>query len=913
MLNLKLRSLFIFILGILGASAPTWAQTELPLNNLRVTNRAQCALDAAKPTESVFLMLDGYNAGKAGHALAKNMGLDSDEFSKESMLEFRLATADLLSEIMNRLFTGALPLLPMNIKDGGTLKTYGAQVKNCGTKVYCSDLNAYLSKIWSLSEKKIAGEAVNWAQADNFTANNFFALKGANRVSCNYVKKFSPLQGHLHTPEINEYAVQEMAQAWIDKDQYITSCRNRDAALDNRNAVIQLDLKIGSDEEWEAKGFDFWNSAKIYLSWAWRNSSYISKVSPRFGDMYRSVALEESILLVPNGCGSVTKPECDAETLSMNSLRDLAKPHSKDSSHSDPIPHNPEDDLVQRGARGVNDDFLGTKGFDSASEWLSSFRKNYVQARGSMKNRLQSSIQFLNILSDMMPPTQVAEFVKPLAYSFTMDSGQRDELYYLCTELRLAGDKRIDFMKSEIDRLSELQVMSKAFEGSQRTPRDVVSYFDGVSKNVMPFCEALEKNGTWNAKGYTPNRNGFQDWAKQILSIPTVENIPTEMAPLFYGPALLVWDSSLGNAVGNVICASGIDCARKAIRAMVDLHAVAKYAEAFLPVSSTVNSPDVFNPYSELAACKIYDPWFVTKRNNRRLVADLASTAIFGWNFLPLYVDVDWSAPKVTSFNQLVKDGVIKFDPNIQKSKMEMSLLADFGPLLGAPCAVSISPNSAKAFNFYAFKGITVNYCKISEKEEVVGTGPNDLRTLDPKKHSYCGGCALNFVGVASSVAAAGGNTLTFNPIKLGIYLFRAIHRFVIGKKDKVNIPQSFEVNLDNASQVLKENGLIPTRCLDALGKGYKCVDNLCEAKATQYFERYTHGKVKSINMDDETKGAADRRLAKITSSVCDGEIWMRFTCEDNGKVFKTRRLNGGLYGASKDCRNFLGHNIWGF
>ncbi|UXR65713.1 hypothetical protein EZJ49_05555 [Bdellovibrio bacteriovorus] len=913
------NSVMTVLVGGLFSQAQA-SDPALPLNKLKISNRAQCAVDSQKPTASIFLLLDGYNAGKAAHTLAKNIGADADQMSLESMREFRLASSAMLTDIMNRLLTGQLPLLPMNIKSE-PLKVYASLLKSCTGKVYCEALNSYLGKIWQVSNRRLAGENILWSTIDNFTTDNVLTYKGANHISCSYVKRFSALQGHLHTPTIDRLGLQEMAQAWVERSKYITHCMDADPNLDSRNSVVQLDVKTGDPDEWNQKGFDFWNSVKIYLSWAWRNSNLPAKSSPRFAEMFRSVALEESLMLVPNGCGSVTKPECDGETLSMNSLRELAAPNSKDTEHIVPVPEGPEKGLIEKGPRSVNDDFLGTQSFESASEWLANFRKNYVQARGSMKNRLQTSVQFLNMLSDSMKPAQLTEFVKPLAFSKEISSGHRDELYYLCTELRLAGDKRIDFLKSDIDQISQLSVMNKAFEGSDKTPQDVVNYFDELSRGVLPFCDALETTNTWNIKDYIVNKAGFQDWAKQLLSISDPATTTTEIKPLAYGPPLLVWNATQGNIEGNVICMSGIDCARKAIRAMVDLHAVAKYAEAFLPVSSTVNSPDVFNPYSELAACKIYDPWFVTKRNNRRLMADLASTALFGWNFLPLYVDVDFTAPKVTSFNQLVQNGVIKFDPNIQKSKMEASLIADFGPLLGAPCAVSIAPTSAKNFDFYAFKGISVNYCDIKSRGQVVGDSDGSLNPREPKSRAYCGGCSLNFVGVASGVAVSSASSgLSLNPIKLGVYLFRAVHRFLTGKKDKVNIPQTFEVDLAKTAEVYKKYGTIPEKCVSMLGQGYSCHEDICEAKAAEFFERYTHGKIHSISTHDAEQdpktGLPARsayRRSWIRSSVCDGDITLSFTCSGNGENFKTQKRRGGLYGVSKDCRNFLGHNFWGF
>lgn len=884
---------------------------DLNLNNLRMTNRAQCALDSDLPTESVFMIVDGYNAGKLAHNLGKSVGADPNSMSLKAMQDFRRSVSRLTTTIIQKVSSGALPLLPLNLKKS-TLINYNTLTAKCSNKSYCPELNTYLAKLWDNSN----GAGVPWEKIDNFTAAHFLKWKKTDRGSCLYLKRFSPLQAHLHTPEVNEAILQDVAQAYLEKDKYVTNCESEDSALDSRNAILQMDLKIGNNvEEFSRKGFNFWNSVKIYLSFAWRYSDVASQVSPQFGELFKSIALEESLMMMPNGCKSIEKPECDAETLSMNSLRELAKPDGATKAEAGKeVPNGPEQGALQNGPRGVNDDFLGTRGYEDASEWVENFRKNYVQTRGSMKNRVQSAIQFFNILMASMSADELAEYVRPLALTSSFTAQHRDELYYLCTEARLAGDQRIDFMRTGIDKVKEMSVMQKAFDGSVNTLPAVTGFFDSLAARVLPFCEHLEQQNIWNVPDYTVNRSGFNSWARELLNIPPPNTIVPENKPLSFGPPLLIWNAERGEEAGNVICISGIDCVRKVTKAMVDLYSVAKYADAFLPVSSTVPSPDVFNPYAELKACKVYDPWFATRRANKRLFADLSSTALFGWNPLPLYVDIDFKAPKVTSLNQLIQDGIVKFDSKVERSKMESSLLADFGPLVGAPCAVSIAPNSAKDFNFYAFNGISVNYCSIKSDGNSVGSSGGNVENSTPVSRSYCGGCSINFVGVTSGVASSSGMTL--NPIKLGIYFFRAIDRFLTAKKDKVNIPKAYEVNLKKVVQTYQDYGKIPAHCVDQLGQGFGCYQNICTAKAADFFERYTGGKIKAISMFESGSEPIQGSYAKtvyIQSNLCRGEIRMNFNCSEDGKSFYTFEHFGGMFGETEECRDAIGQNKWGF
>jgi hypothetical protein len=896
-------------MSLLGLMAPAiagaQAQSNPPMNNLRITNRAQCAVDSDSPTDTAFLILDGYNAGKLGNSLAKNLGLDDAVMSQDSMKEFRLSITHLTLTIMNKLMTGKLPLLPMNVQNT-KLPNYGALVKQCGDKVYCPELGSYLAKIWAVSEKTLPTDA-DWKSIDPYTSNNFMVTSGSRRLGCYYLKRFSPLQGQLQNSKIDAASLQEMAVAYLEQEKYVTDCYSTDDTLDSRNVALQLDLKISDQDSWNAKGFDYWNSLKIYLSWAWRNTQVPNKVSQRFGQMFKSLALEESIMFIPNGCKSITKPACDSEHLSLNSLRELAKSNNQDADHNALVPTSPDKNLIDRGARSVNDDFLNTRGYQTASEWVDNFRKNFVSTRGSMKNKLQSSVQFMNVLADSMSANDLVEFVKPLALTSTMSSAQRDELYYLCTEVRLAGDKRLDFMKTDIDNIKGLKDMTKALQNSKRGIQDFVGYFDAMSAGILPLCDRLEKTNIWQSANYTVNKNGFNPWAKQLLSIGAPEGDPVPVQT--YGAPLLVWNQALGSQPGNVICSSGIDCARGVLKSIVDLYAVATYADAFLPISSMAASPDVFNPYSELKACKIYDPWYQTKRANRVFMTDLASTALFGWNIMPIYIDADYAPAKVTSFQKLVKDGVIKFDPNIDRAKMEASVLADLGPLTGAPCAVSIAPN-AKNFNFLAFDGISVNYCDVKSNAGAVSTGANNVTATPNKTRSYCGGCSINFVGVTEGAAVAA--TSTFNPIKLGIYLFRAINRFVNAKKDPVNVPKSYDVDLSRVADAYRRFGTIPVDCVDQLGQGLRCFKDICEAKAVDFFEKLTGATVSSayVQNNNRNQDYSYEKTAWVKSDLCNGEVMFKFSCRQDGSGFWTAGQNQ-IYGWSGNCKQVVEQRRW--
>jgi hypothetical protein len=195
-----------------------------------------------------------------------------------------------------------------------------------------------------------------------------------------------------------------------------------------------------------------------------------------------------------------------------------------------------------------------------------------------------------------------------------------------------------------------------------------------------------------------------------------------------------------------------------------------------------------------------------------------------------------------------------------------------------------------------------------------IGGENGSVDNKEPKARSYCGGCSINFVGVTSGAAMATANALPVNPIKLGIYFFRSIQRFVDAKKDKVNIPMSSDVNLQKVAETYqKYGGYIPEHCVEQLGAGVGCYQNICMAKAVDAFEKYTGKKV--IDVNTSNSGPTSSSITKaitIKSALCDGEVLMKFNCTDDGKKFSTYERFGGLYGRTKECRDAIGQNFWG-
>lgn len=907
-----MKKMFV-ILPMLALTVSTaWGQvpahqTSL-LKPLTITNRAQCAVDSEKPADSIFVMIDGYNAGKAANSIAKIVGQNPEEFSKRAMREFRLSVAFMTLNIMNKMVRGQLPILPSNLKTAD-LPRYVQTNEQCEKNPQtCKNLDAYISGIWARQGKK-----ADLLAYDRFTKANFPLHSSKDRLGCYYIKQFSALQGQLSSAEVNQANLQDIAVAYMNEKDYLVGCFDADESLSNRFVTLQLDWETNA-ASLEKQGFDFWNSLKIYLSWAWRHTNELDVMSPTFGRIFKSIALEESLIFAPNGCKSMTKPSCDSQYLSVNSIRELAKLDGANSEHFKTVPVGTEAELLNKGVRGVNNDFLGTQSHNSAEAWLGNFRKNLIQARGYVKNRYQSAMTNLNVIQDQMGLAELTQALSTQVAKNKTAAQMKNELYYMCTEIRLAGDDRLDFLKSDIERVAILKNMTQMQYSERRTLQQHIDFFKSLTAQVIPFCDDLEKQNYWGAQSdteYTVNKAGFAPWAKEMLSIKDTpeEAEANKIMPAVYGDApLLAWKATTASTE-QVICYNSVDCVRLMIKSLVDLYAVSTFADGLIPLSGKATDASIFNPYAELKTCKIYDPWFQTQRMNKVFAADLVNTALFGWNILPIYIDVNYKAPKVASFNQMVKEGVIKFDPRIEKSEAERSIVADFGPLVGAPCAVSLNNDGLKNFDFYTFSGISMNYCSAKEANEVIANKPSDIATGAKNGRSFCAGCTLNFNAAAHASTVAGTMGLV-NPVKFVVYVFRTFTKLFSAQKDKVNIPQTWEVNPAYAAEVYKKYGQIPSYCVEQLGRGMRCFADVCAGKAAQVFEKTFNTKVHDVYLRGaegygEGGGASStQKEGWVKSDLCKGDSIMRFTCDpQNVDSFKLVSIRG----FHQPCRNAIG------
>lgn len=813
-----------------------WRLTEtsnhwLDLNRLRFTNRASCAKDSRRPTESTFILVDNLNLGRSLLRLSKRIGKNG-EFTKNGVYRFRYTVTALTKLIAQELMHGELPLLPTG-PESTFLPTYSNILKECAKEVgHCAQLDDYIRKIWET--RKGQGHS----NIDNFTGVQFLTKSPEPRTSCHYLKQFSPLEAHLYGTKPDVDTLEEIAKTVHKNGDYLTSCDDFNSQTDLKQAIYQLDLRFLNSEEWEKKGFHFWHSLKIYLSWAFRESDEAMQMAYPYGEFFKNIDLEESIYFFSNGCHSLELPECSRESLSINSLRFLAQSADrKELAQLDMFsytPQGPSSDIVRNDRPDVNLDILDFAEFESGDAWASNFRENLERSRGFVKLKLSKAITSLNLVQEFLGVQKILndlEKQKNRLISNGMNSEEdaiyRQELYYLCSEFRVAMDEKLSFLRKDLEFLrQQTTINSISTSLTNKDLNQLISYTSELSNAVINHCDSLEKSKIWS-EPFIVDKKGLAPWYQEFARIN--QNVaPHDLSNDLVKhrvPLLTLKDKK------NVICISGAHCARKSLSALIDISASLQYIEGLLNLSGKIKSPDLVNPYAERVACRAYDPWGKTKSTIFDFLQNIGMAAVSAYVPTPIYVDVKLANRKVISFNQMVKDGNVYFDPKFDKRKIQATLVADFGPLLSTPCMVTVSgdPN-ARPTGYLYLDGITTQACHQRENNNVNAYGPADVQSNDSNV-TACVSCTISLVNIASTAS-------TYNPaIRPLFFLLKGVVGLVSNLKDPHNFPRSWEVDPNRLYSSYRKFGFIPKSCARRIRDDKSCLKAYCETNIVETFE----------------------------------------------------------------------------
>ncbi|WP_412471678.1 hypothetical protein [Halobacteriovorax sp. RT-1-4] len=806
-----------------------WQHQELnnlitPLTTIDLNNRASCAIDSKKPTTSIFIFLNNTIPAKAAYRLANRTGQDKTVVVKELIRDYRNKVTRLIYEIHQKLIHQELPLLPYLDSENNIPVKYQRILKECYGKLECPKLNNYMDVLWTNSHK------LKHRLYDSFEDNNYIQKKYINddeTFKCIRIKKFGPLQANLFGQKPSVQDLNRIAQELLDIDERVTDCRLEDIdQIDNLQVSgYQFDIKGIKEKYWEKDiGFDYWNSMKLYFAWAMKN---LKVENSKYEQIIRNSNTQDYILFSPSGCKSDMIPACNNKRLAENSFREFSRKNfEKDALELDilaPISEGVQNDLLKDPFASVNKDILDIGSYDDADKWIEHIFKNQTQTKNYVKNKLIDSLTFFTLVRNRLRAEEVQD---QLAFYFRNLDGNtiKNDLYYLCAEASVISDDVFSFTKKHIEGLKGTDLIDNLDLIFSKKPYDeVIDYYKSLMDETRAYCKSLDQKNIWNNE-FDIEYEGFHQWyIDKTRAAKTFETFPEK----HYESDALSQDF-ITYENGDIICRSISHCLRKSIINIIETSRASYYGDLFWKAKFSQASADLFNPYADRVSCKVYDPYFKTKQVMTQFVSDIGQ-GLMSW-FTPgvLYTRVSLTPGYVTSFNKMIKDGQIEFNKDYEKTKVNVELITEFGPLIGVPCALSITGSTKSPTNLYHFRGISVGACFDRSGGDIIANSGSDISSKDPSRRAACAACRINFEGIS--------NTLTYFNSKLGpfFYVARAIYSLYKGLTDFDNIPRRWELDLDKLKTTYQRFGEIPKSCRSSLLNGNHCLSNQDEKMAVE-------------------------------------------------------------------------------
>ncbi|WP_412474040.1 hypothetical protein [Halobacteriovorax sp. YZS-1-1] len=827
---------FIFWVSLSTLAGTKWNEwknldlndLDVELSKVQLRNRASCAIDSKKPTRSMFIFLNNTIAAKAAYRLANRTGQDRATITKELIRDFRNKTTRLTQEIHEKLLSGQLPLLPHLDSENNIPVKYRTMLKECYGKLQCPQLNYYIENIWTSSHR------LKHRLYDSFEDSNYFNskyIKDSNTYKCLKVKKFGPLQANLFGQKPSIQDLNRIAKQLSDIGETVDECRmdGIDTLENLQVAGYQFDIKNIKERYWDKKvGFDYWNSMKLYFAWAMKN---LKVENTKYENIIRNSNTQDYILFSPNGCRSDIMPTCNNKRLAENSFREFSRRNfEKEALELDilsPISEGVQNDLLKDPFANVNKDILDLGSYDDADAWIQHIFKNQTQTKNYVKNKLIDALTFYTLVRKRLDPKEVRD---QLDFYFRNLDGNiiKNDLYYLCAEASVISDDIFSFTKKHIEGLKGTELIDNLDILFTDSPYNkIIDYYKELMDETRSYCKGLKQKEIWD-ESFEIEYEGFHQWyIDKTRADQSFETFPDK----HYESDALSQDFIIYKN-GDIICRSISHCLRKSIISIIETSRATYYGDLFWKSKFSQPSSDLFNPYAERVACKVYDPYFKTKQVMTRFVSDIGQ-GLMSW-FTPgvLYTRVSLTPGYVTSFNKMIEDGQIEFNKEYEKSKVNVELITEFGPLIGVPCAVSITGSNKSPTNLYHFRGISVGACVDRQGGDIIANSGSDISDKQTDGVAACAACRINFEGIS--------NTLTYFNSKLGpfFYIARALYSLYQGLTDFDNIPRRWELDLNKLKTTYQRYGEIPKSCRSTLLNGRNCLKDKEELAAVELIQR---------------------------------------------------------------------------
>lgn len=766
------------------AYAKEWSRKDQDFKTIdsiiNFDNRSACAKKAKLPTESVFLMVDNVNMAKAVYRLAKLRGIDPVLTTNTAIDKFNHGLSKLVRLISDRLLSGNLPLIDDTILN-----------------------DTYLENTWN---KSTSHELEKMTQ-------------------CRIVKKFSSLYSHLNVTKPDKLLIQKMAEDLSSLENSFTGCDSLSINNFSEISLFQFDVKFNQKNHLD--GFRFWYSLKVYLSWAYRFSPEIQELMRPYDFIFRNVDLEEMVLFFSNGCKSISAPECSQNELNLNQLKLLSEEESSFDLSSFgsviPVAVNPVTELTSNPLPLNEDDLLNLGDQESTNEWVSNFRTNFIRVRGTQKLHLTKALSQIFLINKIKSPEDLE---KNISEELNLNpDGYKKDLYYLCSEYKVATDKELSFLLQDLVLLKEDQSIHESYHDLfEQNFNDSFKRFQSLIGKIHYLCQKLDDQGFWNNTDDI-KKEGFANWYQQLISNKSKFTFERIVSNNF-----IPFKPILKFKGGDVICYSAIHCSRILLDSMMTISSLAKSMSTLAPQKKVLSS-NMSNPYSSHMACGTYDPWAKKNKLIYDFFHDLIQGVAFGVLPSPIYISAELEQKKIVSFSTLIKEGKVFYDPKYDPKKIHLSLIADLGPLAGIPCALSISGSRINPLEYYSFNGISFSGCTNHSSVEIEANNADEIRSSGSMR-SYCAACAINLQTISSSVSS-------LNPVlRFSFFLIKGMTRLLSNFRDPHDLHRNWSLSSHQIALSYHYHGKISAQCAKDLINGKSCLPKRCESKMLEEFTK---------------------------------------------------------------------------
>ena len=801
-------------------------------NYLTIQNTPKCASDMSKPADSLFLAASLRNTGIILNNLAKQTDKNPSQFVGEGLKFYKIKLITLTQLVLQGMNSGQLPNVRTNEEAVVQLSKWN---KNTSSKSYFSQMKCY---------------QVN--EINTYYSHLF--LRGVNQDTLNQLaQKFSEAQSPLTC---------EPQQIKNDLDLY---------------PVFNFDLKIVDSKLWDQVGFDFWASFKIYLSAAWR-SNIAPEISQNPMNRYTLLApLEEQLLILSNGCKNIERPQCNSDFLSSAELRNL---FTTDRSKLELTSSSLEmKDLIFDNNDQTDTSIkqnLAQKSGDQS--WIKDFQKAYM----GFSTKQIDNLYFANkLFSSALTQKNFSQLAHDLVTEIK-NPNNLEEAHYLCMEHRLLmHEQPLNVYQFDLANLKANSSKLDQYLKYGMTVTDIYASFEKMSTQITQACNQLDSQ---QIKESENKWNNYRPWYKNFLSRYQLIKAAMEVEKQENSPETFI--DSRPKTYLKDLCVNAIDCHRSFTESITQVNKLLIHSRTFL--RTDIQSSPVFAERAEKVACGMYDPFEASRLNKKKLIADLASSVLFGWTSLPIYLDVNFKPKELVSFNKLMENGHIRFDTEFDKNQITKTISLSLGSFINVPCAINISEvgdDISNAASNYIYKGLSVSACKGQRTESMSSpTGSIDVFKKSPDSdYQVCGQCSLNFEKVSTLNVVN-----TFAPLRFILRLTQSLMRYQNVKNDDTINPREFNISMKSLLETYKKNNNnIPNSCVPYLARGLSCQSNMCEALAVKEFEIKSGLEVDQIQLTKNMDTGTDQYdAAWVKVKGCKKELRMTFRCSGQGDSF---------------------------